>query len=160
MKEPVEDESDDDNNVDPVKLVFHRFNKIPIPIPKPKQAKKSPEIIYPKNVMLIDEAPKQQLKRPYIYSYVKRSRNLGSLIICSQFFNDLDNSTRNQFTHLILIGGIGDQKLNQIHDEFSANMPFDEFKGLYKYCASFKYGFITLSDRGELRRNLNKILKI
>lgn len=152
-------DDDDTPNQNTPHSIFDRFNKILKPVAKTKKKKRvDDDIIFPYNICYIDDVAQRQLRQEYMYSYIKKSRHMGSLLICSQFFNDLNNSSRNQMSHFILMKGITDVKLKQIYEELAGNMSFKEFMELYLYCTSDPYSFMMISNRGEVRKNLNVIV--
>lgn len=128
-----------------------------------KKKGKLDNMIYTKNLVIIDDVSKQKLRGSYIYDLIKEIRHYGSIIISCQDYNSVNIDARQQLNYICIFRGLTETKLKQIYDDIISDISFDDFKRLYYYCIRKvkKKGFLLYDiSNNQFRYKLHKLLSL
>lgn len=122
------------------------------PKKKPKRSKfRSPEWI-----IVLDDIS-TELKAKSVNSLLKKNRHLKcKVIISSQYLNDLLPMSRKQLDYVLLFGGHGTKKLEEIYRDVDVSVPFEQFARMYRIATADRFNFLYVDTRGDkFRKNFN-----
>ena len=98
-----------------------------------------------------------ELKDKSVGYFLKRNRHFKStVLISSQYFNDLSKDSRLQLDLVLLFQNLPDEKVEEVRSDCDINIPKKTFLTIYKQVTEEKYNFLYVNCRnGELRKNFN-----
>ena len=101
-----------------------------------------------------------ELKDKSVGYFLKRNRHFKStVLISSQYFNDLSKDSRLQLDLVLLFQNLPDEKVEEVRSDCDINIPKKTFLTIYKQVTEEKYNFLYVNCRnGELRKNFNNKL--
>jgi len=99
-----------------------------------------------------------ELKDKSVGYFLKRNRHFKStVLISSQYFNDLSKDSRLQLDLVLLFQNLPDEKVEEVRSDCDINIPKKTFLTIYKQVTEEKYNFLYVNCRnGELRKNFDK----
>eukprot|EP00732_Lithocolla_globosa_P000103 Lithocolla_globosa_v1_NODE_19_length_9697_cov_21.310620.p4 type:complete len:283 gc:universal NODE_19_length_9697_cov_21.310620:3703-4551(+) len=126
-----------------------------------KRKKRKPKIVSPKYILVLDDIS-TELRDKQIARLLKIHRHLKSkVILSSQWYNDLEPSSRRQIDYYLIFNGINEEKLEQLYKNADLSITYEQFKILYRTATSEKYNFLYIDVNGDnYRHNFNKGLAI
>lgn len=116
---------------------------------------------YPKTIFIFDDLANEIRCKKY-ENLLKKSRHFHILTItCSQDLKDVSPAAKGQIRIWLLFKNLNPERLQNIYDAISCNIPFEKFKSMYEYATREKYNFFYIDHRnGVYRVNFNKQFNI
>lgn len=117
---------------------------------------KKKKVSYPLAIIVFDDF-KRYLRNKSVAYLLSRNRHLRAMvIISSQYYIDVEVSSRENLNYLILFANQSEDKLQQIYDLYINKITFDQFKDIYYMVTDKPYHFLYINtDYFEMRDCFN-----
>lgn len=125
--------------------------------------KKKSKYIAPKTLILFDDISDEiSSKKSMVDTLLKRNRHhKATIVISSQYLNDLKPGSIANLNYVILFGGTSDVKLKELYERLSLPIEYEKFHEIYTFATKAKYSFLYVDrDRNEYRKNFNEKISI
>lgn len=155
LKSIQEDPESDTDNSHPLKKFIELYDE-ETDSSKPRKSTK----IACENMFIFDDIG-SSLRNKEVANLLKVHRHSrSSVIISSQYLNDLQPQSILQLDVFIAFAGLSQEKMESIHKQLDLSIDFDLLWKLYKHCTDEKYSFMYLAIRSEeIRCKFNKLIK-
>jgi hypothetical protein len=124
---------------------------------KKKRKKRKPKYLVPDILFIFDDLS-SDLRDKSIANLLKVHRHYkASIIISSQYANDLMPASIRQMDHLICFGGHDEAKMEKFYKDLDLTIDFNQFYKMYKEVTKQKYQFLyTDVNDSSFRKNFNQ----
>jgi hypothetical protein len=114
------------------------------------------------NALIIIDDLSDQLKRASVLKLLKSNRHCKcKVIVSSQYLNDATPDSRGQMDTICVFKGLGDGKLEELHESCGISTPFEDLKLLYRHAAKDQFSFLTIDPLSrEFRKGFSHKLVV
>jgi hypothetical protein len=122
-----------------------------------KVKKRKSRYLERKYVIVLDDLS-TELKTKSLVGLLKKNRHFqSSILVSSQYLNDLDPQSRKQIDYWLIYKGATEEKLETIYKDADISIPFEEFKEIYQDATEEPYNFLYVDVRNDqFRKNYNE----
>jgi hypothetical protein len=113
-----------------------------------------------KIVFVLDDLS-TELRSKSLVGLLKVSRHFGTVFLSSQYYLDIEPSSRLQIDYALVYKGATEDKMEAMYKDFDLDIDYEQFEKLYELATKEPFSFLYINVRkSEFRKNYNTKLNL